>query len=181
MTLVPVSCQNCGASLEVGESTRYVTCQFCQTQLAVQNTGTAIFTELARDLTAKTQLMADELEELRIRNQILQLEQEWLVERDGLMLRTKRGRAVEPTFVSAWLTGLLLLVVAFFFGLVIHSPRDRGNSTAGLWVLPTFMGIWVIISGSLKASTFEKAVAAYRRRRRELESQLKSGEGSSKH
>lgn len=41
-----VSCNNCGATLQVEEQTRFVTCGACRSRLAVQRSGTSIFTHV---------------------------------------------------------------------------------------------------------------------------------------
>jgi hypothetical protein len=171
MKLVPVCCQNCGASLEIGESTRFVTCQFCQTQLSVQHTGTAIFTELLGDIAKKTDQLAAEVGHLRIQNQIQQLERDWMMERESMMERSKNGSTREPTLFVAWFQGGACLAMAIFMLVMSRGERVPGSVTFGTLVC-ALIGIAVIVHGVLKSQKFERAKNAYLERRRALEAQL---------
>lgn len=44
MTLLSVSCNHCGAPLQITEETKFVTCLHCDHQLAVKHSDSAIFT-----------------------------------------------------------------------------------------------------------------------------------------
>ena len=46
MELISVSCNHCGAPLEVPPGANYVTCAHCGSRLAVKRTGSAVYTEL---------------------------------------------------------------------------------------------------------------------------------------
>jgi hypothetical protein len=159
-------CQNCGASLDVSEASRYVTCQRCRTPLVVVNTGTAILTEPGDGNAAA-------MEQLEIRNQILQLELDWTNQRESLMLRTKRGLQ-EPSSVEAWLRGCFGIGVGIWLSLA-DSRKVPGILVVGLLFMG--LGIFVIVYGTVKALRFEEASAGYRRRKGELESRLKQIDG----
>ena len=49
MTNAAISCNCCGTTLEVGPSTRFVTCRQCGSRLIVVRTGTATYTEAQGD------------------------------------------------------------------------------------------------------------------------------------
>jgi predicted RNA-binding Zn-ribbon protein involved in translation (DUF1610 family) len=45
MQVEKISCNSCGAPLEVAETTQFATCRHCGAKLSIQRTDTATFTE----------------------------------------------------------------------------------------------------------------------------------------
>lgn len=167
MKLVPVCCQNCGASLEIPGDARFVTCQFCRSRLAVQNTGHAIFTELLGGVTENGNLMAENLEVIRIQNEIEKLDWEWQIEKETHMIRGRRGRISEPNAAVSVVAGIFLIL--FTGGLCFSLPHTQGIPVAAVGSL---MGIYAIVSGPIKAAAYEKAREAYLAKRYILQTQL---------
>jgi DNA-directed RNA polymerase subunit RPC12/RpoP len=56
-----VNCNHCGATLEVDENTRFVTCKYCHSRLAIQTTGSAVFTKVLEKLEERTGQIAGNL------------------------------------------------------------------------------------------------------------------------
>lgn len=173
MKLVPVCCQNCGASLEIGESTRFVTCTYCLSRLTIQHTGAAIFTELLGEIAQKTDRIASEMASLRIQTKIQQLERDWLLEREGMLNRSKDGTTSEPDELAAWITGLAIFLGAILFGITVVNAKggDANVAAVGAAIL-TIASVITIVYGTVKAREFEKAKDAYLQRRRDLEQDL---------
>lgn len=67
MRVISLTCDKCGAPLEVGEEVRFFTCSFCGSRLAMHHAGGAIYTEALGRIDEKTdriltyvqQLLAD--------------------------------------------------------------------------------------------------------------------------
>jgi hypothetical protein len=183
MKLVPVRCQHCGAALEVGEGARYVTCQFCKSQLAVQRTGSAVFTELLGDIADKTERMAENLDAIRIQNEIEKLDREWQMQREGFLIRSENGNTREPSAAGAVFGGAVLIL----FGILWVSMLSHGSKAgAPSGILTGFsligygiilFGIFMIAKGPHTAAQFTNARDAYEQRRRKLEKEL--GESAS--
>ena len=64
---VKLSCNHCGANLEVAHDTRFVTCTYCDTQLEVRRKHGAAFTRIkqsVRKLERRTKKLAREVARL---------------------------------------------------------------------------------------------------------------------
>lgn len=67
MRVISLTCDKCGAPLEVGEKVRFFTCAFCGSRLAMHHAGGAVYTEALGRIDEKTdriltyvqQLLAD--------------------------------------------------------------------------------------------------------------------------
>ena len=79
-----VNCNHCGATLEVDENTRFVTCKYCHSSLAIQSTGTAVFTQVLEKLEAQTGQIAGNLKVIARQNELEQLDREWNLTREDL-------------------------------------------------------------------------------------------------
>jgi DNA-directed RNA polymerase subunit RPC12/RpoP len=164
MQVESVSCNNCGAPLEVGAGTNYVTCGHCGSRLAVKRTGSSLYTELLEELDRKTDTMARHLAELRYHAELERIDREWEQQRQGFLTTDKRGNKHEPTTAGAILGGVVLIGGGLFFAIV------SGNIGAPFF-FPLFglafagFGVYLLITGPAKAQEFQRAREAYDRRR----------------
>ena len=55
MKLLALNCNRCGAPLEVPQKAKFITCTFCQTQLSIQRSGGAAYTEALEELGERTE------------------------------------------------------------------------------------------------------------------------------
>jgi hypothetical protein len=114
MELTAVRCNHCGAPLQVGADTRFVTCKFCNTELAVKRTDNAAFTEAVAELAAKTDAMAGNLKVIELQNELERLDREWDLSREKFYVTTKAGGPQRPSpaaaIVSGVIGGIILLV-----------------------------------------------------------------------
>lgn len=76
METLSVRCNHCGAPLQIGEGTRFVTCQFCQCNLEVKRTDSSVFTEEVAKIAENTGRMAESLEVIELQNEIERLDRE---------------------------------------------------------------------------------------------------------
>jgi DNA-directed RNA polymerase subunit RPC12/RpoP len=58
METISVRCNHCGAPLDVGMQTHFVTCQFCNSQLEIKRTDSSVFTEEVERIARNTDKMA---------------------------------------------------------------------------------------------------------------------------
>jgi DNA-directed RNA polymerase subunit RPC12/RpoP len=167
MQLESLSCNNCGAPVEVTPTTNYLTCAHCGSRLAVKRTETAHYTEVLDRLQARVDQVDDELEDLRAENELLRLDQDWEEERKQYMVRTKDGSLVEPSMsgVTGSLIGLGAIVAAFIW----FSTGSFSSSFSGLFFLLIVaaigFSIYSIISEWTKYQEYKAAEAAYYARR----------------
>src|SRR5687767_5937367 len=110
-----VSCNHCGAPLQVPAGTRYVTCTYCGARLEVHRSGNAAYTEVLEALQQKTTQIAGDVEAIRVQNEIERLDREWMMEREGYMVRDKRGGTHVPTAASSVLVSVVMVAFAIFW------------------------------------------------------------------
>ena len=104
MKLISLVCNHCGGTLEIPEETRYLTCQFCKTNLMVESSGNAFFTSELEELDRKTDQIADEVESLKRENDINRLDRNWESQKEKFMVTDKDGHKRLPTktIVDCW-------------------------------------------------------------------------------
>jgi hypothetical protein len=164
MQVESVNCNNCGAPLEVGAATRFVTCAHCGTRLAVKRTASSAFTETLDRLDQKTDVMARQLAELRHHAELERIDREWEQERQGFLTTDKQGNKHEPTAAGGIIGGLILIVFGLFFAVSSGSMGAPGLfPCAGLAFVG--FGVFLLIAGPKRAREYEQAKEAYRRRR----------------
>ena len=169
MKVITVRCNECGAPLETSDTARYLTCGHCGSQLSVQRTASAVFTEKLDAIASQTEMMAGSLGIIRVQNDIAQLDREWVMEREKHLIRGKRG-VHEPNFASIFggTVGLVVGLLMICGGLSMH-----GSGSLALVGL-----IFAVFSGSSMVSCVGKvgklkaARETYEFRRAELLAEL---------
>jgi LSD1 subclass zinc finger protein len=168
MQVQSVRCHHCGAPLQVPENARFVTCQYCQSQLIIHRTACAVTTEVLADLTRKTSHLGDQLSVVRLQGDLDCLDREWQMKRAELLGRDPTGKLQEPRRVSP---------MQFFLVLVLCVPLvgtfARGDHSSMVPVIVTVIVVLAIL-GSLawKKSPYQAAKLAYERQRSELQARL---------
>src|SRR4028119_96003 len=97
MEIESLSCNKCGAPLDVPTSADYVTCGYCGSALAVRRTGSAHYTELLVRLEQHTEYLAGRTEYLRLRDEVEALDAEWQRERKRYLTRRLNRSLRAPT------------------------------------------------------------------------------------
>lgn len=173
MELVSVSCSHCGAPLEVGEQTRFVTCQFCKNRLAVKHSGSAAYTEVIEQIAENTQQMASNLRVIELQNELERVDREWDSEKSRFYVTDKHGHQSKPSIA----VGLVILFMMGAFGIFFAATSSQFGAPA---IFPLFgIGFVVIaiisaVSMFTKASGLSVAESGYQRRRAELLSRLEA-------
>ena len=65
-SLLTINCNSCGAPLKVSDTARFITCTHCSTQLQVQHSGGAVYTEILGQIAEQTREMAGDLETMTV-------------------------------------------------------------------------------------------------------------------
>lgn len=169
MKLVSVDCNHCGAPLEVGETTRFVTCGYCSKRLAVQRTDSAIYTEVLDEIRQTTNQLADDMEVIKMQNQIEQLDREWAMEREGYMVRNKHGVKEPPvTGIGAVIAVLITLVAIVFMGQLFMEVAG-GSSMEALVILGMAgFGILTVATAVRKGQRFQQGKQRYQTHRQRM-------------
>lgn len=175
MKLLALSCNHCGAPIEAPAKAKFLTCRYCNSRLAVKQSDGAYYTELLETLDQRTKDIAEDIEALRVQNQILQLDNEWTQDRDTYMSTDQRGRRSVPSKAGAIMMGVFMPVVG-----VIWMVFTVGMGAPGFF--PCF-GIIFIAAGIgsaiwmfTRAQRYEDAHDDYMTRRSKLMGDLRKHE-----
>lgn len=160
-----VCCQGCGADLDVDESVRFVTCNYCQARLEIVHDPTVTHTRLFEKLERNTEALAANLRVIELQNDLERLDREWADRREGFMVTSKNGRRSLPSHGGSLAGG----VFGGLIGLVMLTA-GLSNSQAflltPLGILFVIVGIAGGVSGTSKANAYQAAAAAYEGKRR---------------
>ena len=163
---VSLTCNHCGASLDVQPGTRFVTCAHCGSRLEVHRSGNAAYTEVLDAIQEHTERIAQDVGAIRRQNELEQLDREWGMKQAALMMHDKRGRPFVPTRGIA-LGGSIFVAI---FGVIWTAIAfSMGGGLFGLFgVVFVAMALFMGYSTYRKAGDFEQAHRDYQRRREEL-------------
>ena len=131
MKLLALNCNRCGAPLEVPEKAKFVTCTFCQTQLSVQRSGGAAYTEALEKLDERTEQIADDVEILKLQAELDRLDREWTSGRERYMRTNQEGVMSVPNR-SAAVIGMIISIVGGLAFTIISSTMTGGGPGLGM-------------------------------------------------
>ncbi len=117
--------------------------------------------------------LATDMDELKLQNQLAQLELDWIKEREQYMVANRYGGQNPPAPIAAilfWASlGGIFGVVMTIWGFTVRMPRGGPNPIP--WYGLTIVAI-AITGGAfccVQASFYEEALRQYHRRRRKLQ------------
>jgi len=163
MEIVLVNCNGCGAALDVGPDTRFVTCAQCGARLAVKRSATAAYTEILEGLDRKTDAIAEKLATIERQNELERIDREWEQEREQYLLTGRHGTKSEPNAAM----GVVMAVVVGGFGLfwTVGAVGAGGGGIAFLGLIFVAFAVIFGYTSVMKAQAFEAAEQRYRKRR----------------
>ena len=166
MKLISLACNNCGAGLEVSDEARFVTCTHCHSQLRIKRTGAAAYTALmgkVAELRQTTDSIAGDVSELKLRQQLNDLDESWKEYCEEVCQRDARGNLLRPkgdpgrvVAFSAVGVGLLVFGAVFSLGLAL------------LGVLFLIFGAITYKRPNPQAEAFERGEAEYEAERADI-------------
>lgn len=142
---------------------RFVTCTFCNSQLEVKRSESAVFTEEITRIADNTQQMAGSLEIIELQNEIERLDREWIA--GNPVSFDKHGRPIDRTSTAGSVFGLMFSI---FFAIVAFSMAGfaASNGAPGIFALvPVGMGIFALVAGFMGIGKANE----YQSRRRDYE------------
>jgi hypothetical protein len=128
-TAISVSCQNCGAPLDVAEGVRFITCGHCATRLEIVRENSHVYSRLMEAISD----VSDRLKAIELQNQIELLDRDYLGFCEKQYGRDKDGSLSEGNSFAAFLFGLVLLVAGIA---AIFTPLTTKSSYWLLVVAP---------------------------------------------
>ena len=165
MQLLSVTCNHCGAPLEVPESAKFVTCTHCSSRLAVQRSGGAAYTEVLEALEQRTEQIAGDVETLKLQSELDRLDREWMLERDQYMVQDKHGRRHFPGKAGSILVMVLMIGFTILW-MAIAAASSPLVSLFGLLFIAA--AVVVFITRLHKADEYERRRRRYERRRAQI-------------
>lgn len=162
--LEKLSCNSCGAPLEVPETAKFVTCNHCSTRLAVRRTETATFTEQLENLEAGQDQLRERLEKVELENQLAELERDWEREKAQFLSEEKHG--VKRLPANADVTGWVVVAV---MGILLTVALGSSDSSAAICgVFAAAIGVCKAAFLRSKMRDYNAALDRYQRRRHKL-------------
>lgn len=171
MKLIPLTCNHCGAPLEVPRKARFATCEYCSSRLAVHHEGSAWTTEVVESIEKNTRDIAEDVDAIRLQNDIERLDREWMMERGNLMTRGKDGSLSVPSHAGTVIGSIVGVVfIVFWIGMAINIGAPVFFPAFGV------VGLVIVIAqcfgGISKAEQYQRARHRYQRERRKLAERL---------
>lgn len=171
MKVTKVCCQGCGADLQIDESVRYVTCNYCHTRLEVVHDETVTHTRLLDKIERTTDRMANNLKVIELQNDLERLDREWENRRESLLVRSRDGHVSEPSSASSIASGFIALAVGIVFIIAtssMHAPPFI--PLFGLVIIG--FAVFGMVNGTNKAASFKAGQNRYEAERQDLVSRL---------
>lgn len=167
ITPISVRCHHCGAPLAVSEAARFITCSYCGTELAIKREGGAVYTELLQDVHLKTQQIARDVESIKRQNALEQLDREWSMRSQQLMVRSKDGSTSAPSPAGAMIGAGVAVVAGILW--MIGAAAAGAPPIFPLFGL-LFIGVAIVgvVSTLSKSQSYAHEEAEYQRKRQEL-------------
>jgi hypothetical protein len=165
--VISLTCNHCGAPLDVPEETRFATCAHCGSRLEIHRTGSAAYTQVLDQIDRRTRNIEQEIEALRLQQELEQLDRDWERQRAELLDRDRRGRTSPPDTAGAIIGPFVMCVFgAIWIATSASSGAPGAMSLLGLGIIVA--GIIVALVGVGKAARYQDAQTAYHRRRTAL-------------
>jgi hypothetical protein len=167
MKITKVCCQGCGADLQVDETVRYVTCNYCQARLEVVHDPSVTHTRLMEKLEKNTERMAENLRVIELQNDLARIDREWEQQKEGFMVTGKHGHRSLPSTAGSAVGG----VFAAVFGVVwIGAASSMGAPAPFVLFGVVFVGfaIFNAVNGASKANAHQSAEALHQSQRAEM-------------
>jgi hypothetical protein len=167
MKITKVCCQGCGADLQVDETVRYVTCNYCHARLEVVHDPSVTHTRLMEKLEKNTERMAGNLRVIELQNDLERLDREWEQQREGFMVTGKHGHRSLPSTAGSVFGGIVGLGVG-----VVWIGAAASMGAPAPFVLFGVVVVGLVIFGSVnglsKAGGYQSAESAFQARRAEM-------------
>ena len=178
MHVESLSCNRCGAPLEVPDTANYLKCNHCGAQLAVRRNASATFTETIEQLTETTENLTEQVSKLTRQNELEALDRQWQHDRESFMVADKHGRKRLPTEGMALMGGVASTVIGGLWTIlaigITSSAPNEGPFAIAKVVFPLFglgfigLGIAMAAYSHRQAKDYRAAHRRYRQQRAEL-------------
>jgi hypothetical protein len=170
MSLTSFTCTNCGAPIKIDESTRFIPCIYCNTQLEIQSD--APDDSEATEPEDETARLASEMALARLNKKLEKLDQEW----EDSPYEYPSGGWIQSSMAAA--LGIGLGLVSFNF---VRPAADVGWFFIALGILFALGGIAAGIGSYIytnrKRAEYDEAEQEYNERREKILEQIRAEGG----
>lgn len=182
MEIINLKCNNCGADLRIDPKIRFFNCTFCNSSLALKQSGNVAYTEVLDTIKTNTDTLIDRSDEMLLEKQIARLDRDWDMERERYMIETSDGKKEIPTSGSGTTNAIGAFVgigfLIFWLIMVASMPNDGVTSVFMLVGIGGILYVIVrVINNSSKINEYNDAKQRYETRRAELLKRLESTTG----
>lgn len=171
MKVTKVCCQGCGADLQIDESIRFVTCNYCNARLEVVHDPTVTHTRQLDKIERTTDRLAGNMKVIELQNDLERLDREWENQRSSLLVRGKDGHVSEPSSTGSMVGGIIMIVFGVFW-------IGMASSIGAPSLLPLFglvfigVAIFSMLNGITKAGAYQSKFSDYDGKRQRLVARL---------
>lgn len=158
METISVSCNHCGAPLEIPKGTRFLTCNYCSSRLEVRQSEGATYTSVLEAIEGHAAQMAEDLGVIRLQNELEQLDRQWMMDRQPYLKQDKDGNITEPT------SPLQVLPAVLFVGLFVFVCLAMGVAAMGMasrWPGPGGPGIFACVPFGMAAVAIVAVICGF--------------------
>ncbi|MCW1885934.1 hypothetical protein OKA04_14440 [Luteolibacter flavescens] len=171
MKVTKVCCQGCGADLQVDESIRFVTCNYCHARLEIVHDSTVTHTRMLEHIGRTTEQMAGNLRVIELQNDLARLDREWALRRESFMVTGENGHRFLPTETGSLLGGGAMVLFGIVW-MVLTSWMEAPLPFPLFGLLFIGFAIFGTVSGASKASDYRNAERQVSRQRSALLRQI---------
>ncbi len=163
MKLETLRCNHCGGPITVPESANFVTCNHCNSQLAIRRTDSSTFTEELGEIKSNQKQMMEQLAQIERQNRLEQIDRDWERERENYLITHKSGHKSEPSEVGAIFGGVIATGFGIFWTMMAFSMSAGPFGYFGFLFI--CFGIVMAIYGYAQAQNYRTARKRYQQRR----------------
>ncbi|MBN1516753.1 hypothetical protein JXA32_09315 [Candidatus Sumerlaeota bacterium] len=152
MKLQSMQCNNCGATLEVPESTRFLTCNYCNSKLSVHREGSASYTEVLEKIEQRTEKIDENLEIIKLQHELERLDREWESGKRQYMVKDDKDYKMpdeiigKPNKIVSVIAGVVFLAIFSIVALTIFGGMRSMNAPFLVTLVPLGMIVFVILA-----------------------------------
>jgi hypothetical protein len=171
MKITKVCCQGCGADLQIDETIRFATCNYCHARLEIVHDSTVTHTRLLEDIGRTTERMAGNLRVIELQNELERLDREWALHRESFMVTGKHGNRSLPSEAGSVIGGGIAVVGGIIW-MVFAAGMGAPFPFPLIGLLFIGVAIFGMVNGASKASGYKDAESDFLRRRNDLKRQI---------
>ncbi len=170
MTLEPITCNNCGAALDVPPEANYVTCAYCGSRLEVKRTPSVVYTQVLQQIDERTQRLSADVGQLQLQNELDRIDGDWEQQRQRYLLGDRTSAIIEPSGLLTvfWVVILLVFIAGLVVFVFLVSNAFTNEYSLGLFLMALAVAgvmIWGTFNRISRASSYQRAKRAYEARR----------------